>query len=323
MVRKRLASGEDRWRIYAYRGGPCIHTQDGARPHITQGILDLAYAERRHKGRPDSFDTIINAYSNSPDYLGLKPRTRADYRTWLDRISQKWGTAPIRAFNAPDAKPTLIKWRDSMAATPRAADRAIGTLATLLDWAQDRGLVAQNPARGIKHLHKVNRADLIWEDRHWKAVAKIAPHIHRVLVLASLTGLRQGDLLALQAEQIGPDYIATTTAKTGGEAVIPMHAELARALRGPFKGAVLRNSLAQPWTTSGFKSSWRKVKPKGFDRRFHDLRGTFVTRLCIAGFTDPEIADIIGWSVDRVAAIRLRYVDRARVARARAERLST
>lgn len=296
--------------------------QDGAKPAITQALLDKAYEARRYKGRPDTFDTIINAYTASPDFQRLKPGTQADYRTWLNRISEKWGQAPIRAFNAPDARPVLIAWRDTMAATPRAADRAIGTLAAILAWAHDRGLVSQNAAKGIKHLHKVNRADLIWEERHWKAVAGIAPHIHRVLLLASLTGLRQGDLLALQAEQLGPDYIATTTRKTGGEAVIPMHADLATALSGPFKGAILRNSLGEPWTVSGFKSSWRKVKPQGFDRRFHDLRGTFVTRLCIAGFSDAEIADVIGWAVERVAAIRLRYVDRTRVAKARAERLS-
>lgn len=322
MVRKRLASGEDRYFVYAYRGGPRIHVQDRVRPAITQALLDKAYEERRHKGRPDSFDSVINAYRNSPDFARLKPGTQRDYRTWLDRISQKWGTAPIRAFNAPDAKPTLIAWRDSMADTPRAADRAIGTLATVLGWAHDRGLVAHNPARGIKHLHKVNRADLIWEERHWQMVKDVAPQVHRVLVLASLTGLRQGDLLNLTWEQVGPDYIATDTAKTGGEAVIPMHAELARTLMGPGKGPILRNSIGEPWTTSGFKSSWRTAKPAGFDRRFHDLRGTFVTRLCIAGFTDAEIADIIGWSADRIAAIRLRYVDRTRVAKARAERLA-
>lgn len=215
-----------------------------------------------------------------------------------------------------------MAWRDSMSETPRAADRAIGTLATVLSWAYDRGLVSQNAAKGIKHLHKTNRADLIWEPHHWQAVEGIAPHIKRALVLASLTGLRQGDLLNLQWEQIGPDYIATTTAKTGGEAVIPMHDELKRALMGPGKGHVLLNSRAQPWTSSGFQSSWRKAMPEGFDRKFHDLRGTFVTRLAIAGFTDSEIADVIGWTAERVASIRARYVDRARVAKARAEKLS-
>lgn len=322
IVRKKLASGEDRYFVYAYRGGPRVHVQDGAKPAITPALLDLAYAARRERGSPDGFDRILNLYRQSPDFTALKPGTQRDYRIWLDRISKKWGMAPIRAFNAPDARATLVAWRDSMAETPRAADRAIGTLATVLGWAYDRGLVSQNAAKGIKHLHKTNRADLIWEPRHWQAVEDIAPHIKRALVLASLTGLRQGDLLNLRWEQIHPAYIATTTAKTGGEAVIPMHDELARALMGPGKGNVLLNSRAQPWTSSGFQSSWRKAMPEGFDRKFHDLRGTFVTRLAIAGFSDSEIADVIGWTAERVASIRARYVDRARVAKARAVRLA-
>lgn len=321
IVPKRLASGDTRWFVYAYRGGPRIHAQDGAKPAITPDLLDAAYAARRERGSPDGFDRIINLYRDSPDFASLKPNTQRDYRIWLDRISEKWGMAPIRAFNAPDARAALVAWRDSMSETPRSADRAVGTLATVLGWAYDRGLVSQNAAKGIKHLHKTNRADLIWEDRHWQAVEGIPQHIKRVLVLASLTGLRQGDLLNLQWEEIHPSYIATTTAKTGGEAVIPMHAELARALMGPGKGHVLRNSRGLPWTSSGFQSSWRKAMPEGFDRKFHDLRGTFVTRLAIAGFTDGEIADVIGWTAERVTTIRARYVDRARVAKARAERL--
>jgi integrase len=323
MVRKKLANGNDRWFVYAYRGGPRIHAQDGRKPAITPDLLDAAYAARRVRGDPDGFDRIINLYRDSPDFAKLKPGTQRDYRIWLDRISQKWGMAPARLFNAPDARATLVAWRDSMAGTPRAADRAIGTLAIVLGWAYDRGLVSQNAAKGIKHLHKTNRADLIWEPRHWEAVAEVPTHIRRVLVLASLTGLRQGDLLNLRWEQVKPNYIAMTTAKTGGEAVIPMHDELAQALMGPGKGHVLRNSRAEPWTSSGFQSSWRKAMPEGFDRKFHDLRGTFVTRLAIAGFADNEIADVIGWTAERVASIRARYVDRARVAKARADRLVT
>lgn len=320
IVRKRVKSGERHY-VYAFRGGPCIHIQDGPRPAITPEILARAFEERKHQGDPEALDRVIDAYRESPAFAKLRPSTQADYRTWLNRISDKFGQVPMRFFNGEKIKPEIYAWRDDLAETPRAADRAVGMLATLLSWAMERGIVKQNAAAGIKHLHKVNRADLVWELRHWKAVEKVPRQVHRVLVLASLTGLRQSDLLALQWEQIGPDYIATTTQKTGGEAVIPMHAELQRFLWGPGKGAVLRNSLAEPWTVSGFKSSWQKAKPAGFDRTFHDLRGTFATRLVMAGFTDAETADVMGWTAERVASIRLRYVDRNRVTKALAERL--
>ncbi|WP_342411003.1 tyrosine-type recombinase/integrase [Rhodomicrobium vannielii] len=53
---------------------------------------------------------------------------------------------------------------------------------------------------------------------------------------------------------------------------------------------ILVNSDGRPWTEDGFRSSWRKaVKKAGIiDLTFHDLRGTAVTRLAIAGATEAE-----------------------------------
>lgn len=318
LVRKRLASG-DRWYVYAYRGGPLIHKQDGRKPAITPALLDLAYAARM-QGRPrDNLDTIIDAYRASNDFAGLRPNTQREYRLRLDQISHRMGRVPIRRIH--ELRPEIIAWRDEMAGTPRAADRVVGMLSTLFSWALDRALISDNPAKDVRHLHKVNRADLIWEERHWQAVADVPGHVLRVFVLGSLTGLRLGDLLALQWDYVSPAFIAVETQKTGGMATIPMHDDLRRFLVGPGAGPILRNSRCEQWTPDGFHSSWQRVKPEGFDRKPHDLRGTFATRLMISGFTDGQIAIVLGWSAERVAGIRARYVDRARVARQMAESL--
>lgn len=322
IVRKRVKSG-DRWYVYAWRGGPCVHIQDGTRPAVTPALLDLAYGERRHQGPRDALDAIIDEYRASPQFAQLAPATQEDYRSWLNRISHRFGKVPARLIASDAMRFQILEWRDEMADTPRAADRGVGMLSTLLSWAWDRGKVAGNPAKGIKSLHKTNRADQIWEDRHWQAVASIPAHIHRVLTLASLTGLRQGDLLALTWEQVGTHDIETHAQKTGGRVVIPLHKDLKAALgrKGKQTGTILRSTKGEPWTVSGFKSSWQKAKPAGFDRRFHDLRGTFVTMLASKGFSDQELAYITGWGSDRIAAIRARYVDRARVAKGMARRL--
>lgn len=49
------------------------------------------------------------------------------------------------------------------------------------------------------------------------------------------------------------------------------------------------------------------------DKRLHDVRGTFVTWLALAGLTNEQIARIVGWSEEKVADIRRRYVDEKRV----------
>lgn len=296
--------------------------QDGTRPAITPDLLAKAYAERRHQGAPDAFNTVIDAYRASPDFAAKAPNTQREYRLRLDQISARFGNVPLRFFNGKEMRREIVLWRDEMADTPRAADRCVGMLSTVLNWAIDRTEITENRAASIRHLHKSNRADLVWEERHWQAVADVPPHIRRVLALGSLTGLRLGDLLSLTWESVGPAYIALTTAKTGGEAVIPLYPELRKALGKRGKGVILRNLAGEPWTADGFQSSWRNHRPEGFDRHFHDLRGTFITRLAVANFTDGEIANVIGWTAERVAAIRAKYVDRTRVAKARARKFT-
>lgn len=327
IVRRRRAEG-DRWYVYAHRGGPLIAQQDGARPELTEALIQKARGAAR-QDRSDTLSAIVAAYRASPQFAAKAPKTQADYRQRLDQIEHKFGRVPTRLI--PKLRGEVIKWRDEMADTPRAADRCVGMLQTVLTWAEDRELIERNPLHKIGKLHKVNRADMIWEDRHWEAVNAldskgnpvVPGYVRRVLTLGALTGLRIGDLLRLAWEDLQPGYIALRTRKTGGEAIIPLHPELARFFTGPGRGIVLRNTRGEPWTLEGWKSAWGRAQPKGFDRHVHDLRGTFATRLMAAGFSDTEIALVMGWRAERIAAIRMRYVDRSRVAKALAERFTS
>jgi bifunctional pyridoxal-dependent enzyme with beta-cystathionase and maltose regulon repressor activities len=47
--------------------------------------------------------------------------------------------------------------------------------------------------------------------------------------------------------------------------------------------------------------------------RIHDLRGTYVSWLATRSLTDEEIGRIIGWKSGKVAEVRHRYIDEARV----------
>jgi integrase len=68
---------------------------------------------------------------------------------------------------------------------------------------------------------------------------------------------------------------------------------------------ILTNKEGQPWTQNGFRASWRKACNKAgiAGITFHDLRGTAVTRLALAGATEAEIATITGHSLRDVRAI--------------------
>lgn len=327
--------GGKRWYVYAWRGGPCIYQQDGAKPVITPEILGMQQRAMQESFGPagDDIDAVIADYEASPDFTERRDSTKKDYRLWLTRISQRFGNTPLAAFEDRRMRGDIIEWRNQWAHQPRTADKASVMMATLLGWAVENGRIEINVAAGIRQLHNVNKADQIWEDSHWQAVRaieKFPAHVMDALTLASLTGLRLGDLVRLDWAQVGEKaIIVEKTRKRGGRAVIPIYSELRQWLdarptddAGKRNGPVLLNSRKLAWTESGLETVWQRKKPAGFDRTIHDLRGTFVTFLALKGLTDEEIARIVGWTAKRVAQIRARYVDEARVIIHLADRLS-
>ncbi len=74
-----------------------------------------------------------------------------------------------------------------------------------------------NPCVGIEHLYSNDRSSLIWTDDDFAA---LKPHASREVLmtakLASLTGLRRGDLLRLSWSHVGDLAVEIRTGKSGG-----------------------------------------------------------------------------------------------------------
>jgi hypothetical protein len=133
-------------------------------------IMKAEKARSPSKGTLETLDDVLDRYRQSPEFVKLAESTKRDYRLWLDRISEKFGPAPIAAFEDQRMRTEIIDWRNTWAEQPRTADKASVTMATVLGWAQGEGILPVNIATGIRQLHHVNKADQIWEDRHWDAM---------------------------------------------------------------------------------------------------------------------------------------------------------
>lgn len=327
IVSRRLKDGL-RWHVYAWRGGPHIHTQDGQKPVIGPDLLDKAAQARQDRGRaaPHSLAWLVGAYRASPEFATLAASTRRDYQLWLDRIEGRFGTAPLAAFEDRRMRAVIMAWRDNWAVQPRSADKATVMLSTLLGWALQRGLLAINVAAGVPHLHRADRSEIIWTAEDWEAIAVHASReLMNALRLASLTGLRLGDLVALNWTDVGAKSIAVMTAKRKRRAVIPILPELAALMEGlgEREGTVLKNSRGGSWTENGLGTVYQRAKTKaGIAVRIHDLRGTYVTWLAMRGLTDEEIGRIVGWKPSKVGEVRHRYVDEAKVVVSLVDRLT-
>jgi integrase len=129
-----------------------------------------------------------------------------------------------------------------------------------------------------------NRVDKIWTADDEAVFLRLAPaHLHLPLLLALWTGQRQGDLLRLPWSAYDGSRIRLRQSKTGARVSFKAGAPLKAALDRTAKRStmILVNSDGKPWTSDGFRASWRKAQTAAgiAGVTFNDLRGTAVTRL--------------------------------------------
>lgn len=312
-VRKRLSDGTTRTYWYAWKGGPKICGQPGAPEFIASYN---AAVEAKRAAPADQLQSIFTAFQASPDFDQLAPRTRADYRKLFKVIEEEYGDLPIKLLENRKTRGDFMAWRDRLAAkSHRQADYAFAVLARSLSWAFNRGLVPVNPCERAGRVYKAQRSESIWTDDDEAAfLAKAPAHLHLALLLALWTGQRQGDLLKLPWSAYDGQRIRLKQRKTGVRVSIPVGAPLKAALDATKKRAVtiLATEAGTSWTESGFRASWRKACAKAgvTGVTFHDLRGTAVTRLALAGCEVPEIAAITGHSLKDATAILEAYLKR-------------
>ena len=304
----RLADGTTRTYYYAWRNGPKLSGKPGSPDFIASYNEAIA---RKMTPPAGLLVTVLTQYQLSDDFCRLAQRTRQDYVRQIKIIERAFGTLPLAALSDRRTRGIFMAWRDSIASSSRRqADYAWAVLARVLAWGLDRALIAANPCERGGLLYRASRVDKIWSGADEAAFLGKAPnHLHLPLLLALWTGQRQGDLLRLPWSGYDGKCIRLRQSKTGARVVIPVGAPLKAALDEAAKvkssPVILVNSYGRPWTSDGFRTSWAKACAAAgiVGLTFHDLRGTSVTRLAVAGCTEAEIATITGHSLRDVHAI--------------------
>lgn len=315
-VGKKLADGTAVTYYYAWKGGPRLDGEPGTPEFIAS--YNAAVAERKGRHRKETLRWVIDDYLGSADFLALADRSRKDYAAHARHIDTEFGDMPIKLLQDRRARGEFLAWRDRLAVKSRRnADYRFAILARIMSWGFNRGLVPCNPCERPGKLYRANRKDKVWTAEDEAAFyEKAPPHMHLALTLALWTGQRQGDLLTLRWANYDGKRIRLTQQKTGARIIIPAGKTLRDALdakRAQISGTeqsqnimpVLQNIFGHAWTSDGFRTSWRKAcavaKIEGLT--FHDLRGTAVTRLALAGCSEAEIATITGHSLKAVGSI--------------------
>jgi integrase len=306
-VSKRLADGTMRTYWYAWKGGPALRGEPGT-PEFIASYNDAC--ARKVVPPRGTLLTILQQYQSSEDFTGLADSTRRSYVALIARIEKQFADFPLAALTDRRTRGIFKDWRDRIATDSgrRQADYAWTVLARVLSWALDRGLTAANPCERGGRLYRGSRAEKIWTADDEMVFLERAPaHLHLALMIGLWTGQRQGDLLRLPWSSYDGKHIRLRQSKGGRRIVVPVGEPLKIRLDATPKRStiILTNREGKPWTSDGFRASWGKAcKAAGVvGVTFHDLRGTAVTRLAMAGCTEAEIATITGHSLRDVRAI--------------------
>jgi integrase len=303
---KRLADGTVKTFWYAWRGGPRLTGEPGTPEFVASYNAAVA---TRWAPLPGTLRGALTAYQASSAFAQLRDRTRKDYAWHIDRIQKRFHNFPVAAFSDPRTRGVFLKWRDELGTvSPRQADLTWAVLNIAVNWGLDRGLVVANPFTKAGSLYHGSRADQVWSDEDERQFLANAPECLRLpFLMAVWTGQRQGDLLCLPWSRYDGRVIRLRQSKGGRRVVIPVGGPLKAALDAAPKicPLILTDPEGQPWSSNSFRKRWwRACKAAGIEGlTFHDLRGTAVTRLAIAGATEPEIVAITGHALNDVRSI--------------------
>lgn len=282
-VKGKLSDGSPVTYYYAWRGkgAPRIMAKPGTKA-FTQEYVRLT-RDRPVTTVEGTVGSLIEEFRSTAKYKSLAASTRKDYERMFGAIKAEFDQFPIHAIEARGSRKTFLGWRDTMKEAPRSADMHLGLLARVFAWAKDNETILRNPLERVEHLHEGTRRDSVWSmDQINTVLMQAAPHIRNVACLALWTMQRQSDLLTMPMIAFDGERVSIKQGKTGARVRVVAAPDILPVLRdakGSKRQRVLVNSFGQNWTSSGFKSSWRRemarLNIKGVT--FHDLRGTAIT----------------------------------------------
>lgn len=292
LVRKRLADGS----IKTYRYDP----------------VEKAERERRNREK-GGIRVLAVEYCKSPEFKALSPVWQSATVYYLGIIEDRIGWMALPELNDRRSRAKFYALRDEFADTPSKADKIMNVLRRLLSWGYERGSVEVNHAVKIAHLvpSAKSRRDYVWLPEHEAAFLAVAtPEVANLFRFALYTGLRQADICAVRWSDFDGQWLVVKPSKTAHSTAVEIHfpvfalppfAELVAGLSRASEFMLTTDHAGQPWTTENVKKLWRRTVTAAdlaeSELRFHDIRGTTVTRLFDAGGSEAEVASISGHAI--------------------------
>lgn len=267
----------------------------------------------------DSLAKLIVDFYGDRMFTDCKPSTRQLYRYALDPISKAHGHRSASTLPADKAEKIINEIgqkRPGMGNLTRAVMRRLFKFAVKKKWRTD------NPALEIEAFevgehHTWTDAEL----RQYEAKWRLGTRQRLAYALLLYTGQRVGDVAKMSRADVSDGLIHVIQQKTGAELWVPIHPELARAMKAyPAKGLTLMGDAAgRPIKRAALSGLMRSaIKKAGLPSRCvsHGLRKAAMRRLAESDATANQIAAVSGHKTLKEVERYTKAADQKKMARA-------
>lgn len=224
----------------------------------------------------------------------LAPRTQKDYARHLVVLRREFGDRIAEELRPKDFGPFLQIQRGPIQRVRQLAVLSAAFTQAVSFWYW----IPTNVLRDVKRQKNKPRDRLILKEE-FEGCREMAPkRVGLAMMLALLTGQRQGDIIRFKWSDIRDMALHLQQAKTGKRLAIGINADLEKVLDecwqlkggGPGSEYILPTRTGKPYTSEGFRACWQRVMRQWMRRggenfHFHDIRALAATRCAT-----PEIA---------------------------------
>jgi integrase len=267
---------------------------------------------------PGSFDALCVSYYRSPEFRGLKASTQTTRRNVIERFRKEHGTKPTSRLGRAHIKDII----GAKANTPEAANNLLKVLRVVLNHAVEIGMIASNPAIGVKRYRSHGDGIHTWSEAEvsqFEAAHPIGTKARLALELLLGTGQRRSDVVRMGWQHVRGDEIAVRQQKTDEPLLIPMDQSLVQALAAAPRTNLtfLVTERGAPFTVAGFGNWFRdRCNEAGLPQcSAHGLRKLSATRMANAGCSTDQIKAVTGHKSLSEVMRYTRAADQARLAR--------
>lgn len=329
VIREKNRHGNWRW-YFRRKGTPRVRLPDQYGTKEFWDALAAAMAgEAVSKPAPAKSGTLewlIVRYKASGHFAGLAESTQ-NTRGWIyERVRKRSGHIDFRRVTRRKIEEAM----DDRASTPHAANNFLSAMSVLFEWAVKHEYVVDNPCAKVS-ARKVRsdgfHAWTIKEVERYRAHHAVGTTQRLAVDLLLFTGLRISDAIKAGRQHVRDGVLTIRTGKTGATVTIPVFSELQRSIDATRTGdlAFLVTRKGRPFSSSASFGAWfrKACDAAGLHHcTAHGLRKAGATIAANDGATVHELMGMFGWSRASMAEVYTKTADRARLARAAAERIA-